>query len=261
MNDYFDNLVGKTLGVMPVVQPWATSLFEPQNLAQQVPVDPETTGFTKPIIHSESAERLQIADRLNPVLQIPREPSDELPARAIGFTAIRQPMPSAPALVEREGVSTTLQNVIKREDRIAQPHSSTENSSPTAPMIARQTLLVPASIAQATTLPVSVEQGGSRVDSPHKGLLVHPTIKPDLTPRINGEPANPREPDALSDRFTTRFVEPIAKPDPAPTIKITIGRVDVRAVMQPQSAPRPAPERKPSLSLDEYLKRRSEGKT
>lgn len=47
----------------------------------------------------------------------------------------------------------------------------------------------------------------------------------------------------------------------SPTIKVTIGRIDVRAVMPAQPAPRPAPApRKSALSLDEYLKRRSGGR-
>jgi hypothetical protein len=54
---------------------------------------------------------------------------------------------------------------------------------------------------------------------------------------------------------------PEAEAPAAPTIKITIGRVDVRAMMPDQEAPRPAPAaRNTALSLDEYLKRRSGGK-
>jgi hypothetical protein len=47
----------------------------------------------------------------------------------------------------------------------------------------------------------------------------------------------------------------------APTIKITIGRVDVRAVTPDKESPRPAaPARNQALTLEEYLKRRSGGK-
>jgi hypothetical protein len=46
----------------------------------------------------------------------------------------------------------------------------------------------------------------------------------------------------------------------APTIKITIGRVDVRATVPERPAPRPAAERPAALSLEEYLKERSGGK-
>ena len=50
-------------------------------------------------------------------------------------------------------------------------------------------------------------------------------------------------------------------PEPAPTIKITIGRVDVRAIMPAAPAPRPAPARpSPALSLEDYLKQREGGR-
>jgi hypothetical protein len=50
---------------------------------------------------------------------------------------------------------------------------------------------------------------------------------------------------------------PITTPEPGPTIKITIGRVDVRAIMPAPPAPRPTLARpRPSLTLEDYLKQR-----
>jgi len=48
----------------------------------------------------------------------------------------------------------------------------------------------------------------------------------------------------------------------APTIQVTIGRIEVRAVQQSQPAPRPAKREKPQprLTLDEYLLQRRQGK-
>jgi hypothetical protein len=46
----------------------------------------------------------------------------------------------------------------------------------------------------------------------------------------------------------------------APTVRVTVGRVEVRAVFAAPETPRPAPEApRPSLNLDEYLKQRREG--
>jgi hypothetical protein len=45
-----------------------------------------------------------------------------------------------------------------------------------------------------------------------------------------------------------------------PTIKITIGRIDVRAVTAPSVAPRSSSGHRPGLSLDDYLKQRSGGR-
>jgi len=59
-----------------------------------------------------------------------------------------------------------------------------------------------------------------------------------------------------------RAAVPMPAPDIAtPTVKITIGRVDVRAVTPDKESPRPAPPaRNHALTLEEYLKRRSGGK-
>ena len=56
-------------------------------------------------------------------------------------------------------------------------------------------------------------------------------------------------------------VEQVAAPDASPTIRVHIGRVEVRAIMPPAPPdPRTKPERRgPALSLDAYLKRRNGG--
>jgi hypothetical protein len=56
--------------------------------------------------------------------------------------------------------------------------------------------------------------------------------------------------------------EPTAAPKPTPTIKVTIGRIEVRAIMPPAPpAPRTKPARTgPTLSLEDYLKQRNEGR-
>jgi hypothetical protein len=46
---------------------------------------------------------------------------------------------------------------------------------------------------------------------------------------------------------------------PAPTIRVTIGRVEVRAVQSPAPTPKPAKARPPKLSLEDYLRKRERG--
>jgi hypothetical protein len=50
------------------------------------------------------------------------------------------------------------------------------------------------------------------------------------------------------------------KPDAPPTVHITIGRIEVRAVAPPTSA-RPAAKPRPSLDLEGYLKSRTGGRS
>jgi hypothetical protein len=64
-------------------------------------------------------------------------------------------------------------------------------------------------------------------------------------------PSPPSLPVALADP------PPPAQPPPAePTVQVTIGRLEVRAAI-PAPAPEPRPKPRTSVSLDEYLDRRS----
>lgn len=51
-----------------------------------------------------------------------------------------------------------------------------------------------------------------------------------------------------------------ANTTPAPLIRVTIGRIDVRAVLPPAQLPRRTASTKPKLTLDEYLKQRNGGR-
>jgi len=79
-------------------------------------------------------------------------------------------------------------------------------------------------------------------------VLPHPTMPPvlwrDAPPALNG-------------RQSSRVEAPEAT---APTVRVSIGRIEVRAVFpeQPQRQPPPLP-RNPALSLSEYLKQRDGG--
>ena len=50
------------------------------------------------------------------------------------------------------------------------------------------------------------------------------------------------------------------KTTPAPLIRVTIGRIDVRAVLPPTQPPRRTTSTRPKLTLDEYLKQRNGGR-
>jgi hypothetical protein len=47
-----------------------------------------------------------------------------------------------------------------------------------------------------------------------------------------------------------------AAPAPAPTIHVTIGRIEIRATPAAPAPARPAAPRPPGMSLDDYLRRR-----
>ena len=130
-----------------------------------------------------------------------------------------EPMASRAALLAEAGHPA-------RDARAVQP------SEPAVPTARDQGLLVPA--------PVRVAPPMSPV------FPVAPTARA-------GAPAAPAVPGA------TAAPGAVAAPAPAPTIHVTIGRVEVRATAPstPQRKPRPAPA---VMSLDEYLDRNAGGR-
>jgi hypothetical protein len=56
----------------------------------------------------------------------------------------------------------------------------------------------------------------------------------------------------------SRLVQPLKERSPGPTIHVSIGRVEIRAVSAPRAQKRSAPS-KPALSLSDYLSRRNGG--
>jgi hypothetical protein len=79
-------------------------------------------------------------------------------------------------------------------------------------------------------------------------------VSPKIVPP-DSQPVKPPFP------FYIKRDRPGQTPKPEPTIQVTIGRVDVRAVVAPPApvkAPRPSPA--PSLTLNDYLKQRQEGR-
>lgn len=101
-----------------------------------------------------------------------------------------------------------------------------------------------------------------------------PQIEP-ASPPAKTEPApSPAAPEILGEPVPVRgdgrppteplFMEPLVhwtKAEQGPTVRVTIGRIEVRGALPPAPPQRAQPvRRRPALPLDQYLKRRSEGK-
>jgi hypothetical protein len=78
------------------------------------------------------------------------------------------------------------------------------------------------------------------------------------------EPHAPTSSAIVAQPQVIRYVEPLRQPMatdtplPAPTVQVTIGRIEVRATQQPSQTTRPHQE-PTRLSLDEYLRQRLRG--
>lgn len=82
-----------------------------------------------------------------------------------------------------------------------------------------------------------------------------------LTPAIQPRPVSPAQP-RINPASPSAFGEPSnprARGAEAPTIQVTIGRIEVRATPPPAPVPKPRPA-SPTMSLDDYLRQRNEGR-
>jgi hypothetical protein len=87
------------------------------------------------------------------------------------------------------------------------------------------------------------------------GASIRPASAKETAPLSDGV-ANPPRATPLANSNRRSVATPAVSELSEPSIRVTIGRVDVRAVFPPAPASRPPVQRgRPTLSLDEYLKR------
>lgn len=283
MSDYINNLVARTFGLAQVVQPRLASMFEPGPLAASyrvtAPLETEDNIDTRP----SSAANAEVAPP--PILTAPvSQPAQRIIERR-ELDVPQRSVDAKPSVREklRPGV---LQNTPQLPVALPSQHVSPAkfaaeaNASDTFDATGKAS-----STPQAGTLSTNVS--GVRE---HPDVDSWPRIEPLVRRLIDAQPANlqtdhstDREP---AERASTTPVAaprstPIATPvanapvfrseqfanklpqhaEPAETIRVTIGRVDVRAIFSPQTTTGPARSQTPPVnSLDDYLKQRSEGR-
>ena len=242
MSDYLNNLVAKSLNRAEVVEPRLASRFEPPRsmgnfLAGGSQTDLENTRDERFIGETPSEKPLAI--------QTPgKNSADARPPRS----SLAQPA-SAPAPT---------------------PDGSTDQQTGrhSSPLVGSQSDTPPKSAAvQEKRLPPV--QDRRRVDNEPAAMPAAPAprhfVRTEslLAPEaqlLKPASAIPQDRAAPLSSAAPSPAEPAGTQESAPTIKITIGRVDVRAITPAQPTPRRAPAtRGPALSLDDYLKQRSGG--
>lgn len=199
------------------------------------------------------------------------------PRRRAAFEPIDQTTAAAPEF--------TLQSAQTRSSTAPQLIRDSENVSK-APGKHRLNESVPADDSAATPRGTrdtrAASQVGTRVndtagisDVPHPTVRDSSTVKPQAAPRVEARPesSQPREtrdaavvPVVVSRRpaGTGRDAQAprASEAENEPVIRIHIGRVDVRAVMQPAPAPAtPRVPRRDLVTLDGYVQQRSGGQS
>ena len=283
MSDFLNNLAAKSLGLADPVQPRIRSLFEPHSANARMPA------------------RLSIRSSIetDAVREQQSSPNSEIGATNQAASNLRQPIPdliessarlSADAPLKQKSESDT-----PPSDRGQPAHADatiiTNSPMPRAAIDSAQSLAHDRKAATETASDASLpatKRADARLqiaDERKPPVALEPDIRRIVEDQIsrrkdNARPFTPSAESLAEKRAvtaspsrtiapaqappTTRLPvaqQPIPVAPPRPEIKITIGRVDVRAVMpaQPVARARPAASSAP-MALDDYLRERSGGR-
>jgi hypothetical protein len=247
MNDYLNSIVARSLNIADVVQPRVPQLFE-QPLAS-VPEQPDPSLQTEmrpnpPALSSETSDTSIIGtDQAASEVRLSGfEPVKPAPAAMDTYVkGIRRESPFAvqsiqpkeslaPATASQAGGALDSRSM--REPATPSAAGSNQNASPQSDReLSLSTVGPPWKEGSVKTSEPSITSSPARLQ---------PSV-PNVT--LSSMPQNNRS------------------EQQQPAIRITIGRVDVRAIMPAVPPPAAAPVRpKPALSLESYLKQREEGK-
>jgi hypothetical protein len=272
MNDYLDNLVAKSLGLAEVVAPRPMSLFEPAPsdagplVQDYYPLEQDDASQRTPAGASPMKDvAAPLASKDGSSEKEPPEPraarSDQPSQRHVQPPAQhmdRDASLSAPLLIPHQPAADTGQRADHARSaapvnrQIVEGHQAAPAHAPLR-IVSQATTPAERRAPAPEAGPLTPAQGRAApitTLSPSGAMLVAPAS----LRRADQESRSP---------LSGSAAVPAPAPDAAaPTIKITIGRVDVRAVTPDKEAPRAreAERRNPALTLEEYLKRRSGGK-
>jgi hypothetical protein len=291
MNDYLGNLVARTLGQMPVVQPRLASRFEsvesPAAFSSGAASD--LPGLFQPRATELMEEEVEIAADHDPMASRPKSPRRRPPSDQ---TAEGEESPGA---VRPDGVNLFLQALpgfsVKtsasqsQPDVLSQPLSPAQAEGKQAPLLPRQPSSTATEVNRADDSAPTfadlaspprrqetlIQTEARRADSPRRQEVENRRDSDDQNsnrppPEVSSR-VHPLQPaDWLSPVSPPPVVPPPVTPpltEREPVIKVTIGRVEVRAVTPAAPAPTAtATEQTPriqALPLSEYLRRRNNG--
>jgi hypothetical protein len=299
MSDYLSNLVARSFDLGEVVQPRPVSLFEPTPVPSmptlEEPGSPETGK--EPILESPGDETpRQTGHVIEQYSHLPqtigiegneaqekRDPPEPTPNQMERSSFTRElPAPGIAPLSTPQSKPVTNQ---QHDGSNAQPPrtllvTSPMSDSPSSEPIIREVLsmresyrvlepVFPPLIAPANegphaeivmnspefvTVPAKTEReerpDPEPVGSGSETVLNQPsTMLIAVQPQITAFEESPKQ----------RQIAPAGPPEAAPTIHVTIGRLEVRATPQPSPPQKEKHNRAPVMSLDEYLRQRSQG--
>lgn len=261
MSDYLNNLVARTLNLATVVQPRLPSLFE-ASVANGFALSHEFEATSEDLSARSPAPQISSADSSETQPTQPRMSVTAEPGAQSDVPRSRPQVASSETSKKAKEKVIPLASPAIQAPRVSAPldiATATPTATPPAPPQAK-ILIRP--------LPrVATREPTSQSDAPRRQPLTA-----NVRPPVETRPAQPlpslttvtAAQEQQNGPVTSRRMvigRPAPAAEPPQTISVTIGRVDVRAVFPQPPAPRVSGTPKPAaMSLDEYLKQRSEGR-
>lgn len=299
MRDYLSNLVRRSLNLAEVVRPRPITLFEPLPATDRLATDhhADTETVEEELAYSQvmpafSVPVFSLIGRQERPDDLPTTPSQH--ARQPIAQQLRPPAPIIPQSTGTKPEHPLIQPAPgpakSAPSPLAPPPAETRPTlhpsrprpgslKPVPSQLSLQELSRRPGPGELTSPPVATHsktdtmarQGRPTLEpAPRPGVIeqatvpgapLSPTISP-LEPRpIQGAVAAPPHITPHIESATHPPGQSAAMPEPTPTIRVTIGRIEVRAIT-PLAPPAPRPTRTktgPVLSLDDYLKQRNGG--
>jgi hypothetical protein len=229
--DYITRLAARALGTAPMVQPRPTPLFDPR---PATPGEPVEADLAVEAVTPEISRRRDMAEG-GPLAVPPRLVSVSPPE--LPYASSRTdpaPAPRSPTQRKSDAPPATSSAEPPRTEAgrpgelpVAPAAVAAESRLPPAPLISPERGLAdPVAAGAKTALPAVPGSVAARVET------AVATAAPAMTSGRDGDGA-----------------------EPAPVIRVTIGRVELRAVVEAPKAARTPTRKSGLMSLDDYLKR------
>jgi hypothetical protein len=247
----------------PAERPPVPAAARPVQLAAPTTWPEGTAPRTPPPIPPSGAERTRPAS-VRAARPVAVTPSHQLVAGALP-----EPRQAAPHTGPRRARATPSPGPVAAEKEDGRRPAPEPQERPAPPPTQRPRVRPRSSEVTSPPSPQpeparveSTPAGPSATDAPRESVSLRPPDAPSPRPPLGArtiEPSSLHRP-APPDRSPRDAGAP-ERAAPAPTVHVTIGRVEVRATHAPAASARPRSAPPPVMSLDEYLKRRAEGGT
>lgn len=241
MSDYLQNIVLRSLGLADVVQPRVPQLFEQTPSSDPLP---------------DSSSQMQIAQATPAIPE-----AQPAPARQRTTRAKLEDQETSTLMRETDDRNHHVPFSVRPVEPSPVSHEHPARLIPSTPIPSTPTSASGSIANPVSTAPTTLEtqQQPQPEQSQAPNIWREPTIA--MSNQTVPAHSNTRLQSSVPKRGLPALAQNLyAQPQPLP-VRITIGRVDVRAIM-PSGPPKAAASArpKPALSLESYLKQREEGK-